>query len=161
MRQPGRHPDPGQGIARELELARERERETRVAAALRQRGPQEGWRRVGDPGEPAFAPEWTYAAGPPVHYVEFFKDQAGIVHMTGIAEHVGATGAGTDDAFTLPAGYRPGRRLHMPMRNRQSGVLPPNDFGSLFIEPTGIVFGQFGGALGFLYLDGVTFRADQ
>jgi hypothetical protein len=58
------------------------------------------WHTVGDPGEPALLNSWTPGADEPR-----FVKIAGIVYITGRADH---SGASTDNIFQLPDGFKPG-----------------------------------------------------
>ena len=78
---------------------------------IRMQGPQEGWRRVGAPGQPGFRSGWgseTRGNGDEVlgtAPVRFYKDNDSIVFFDGVLQRM--AGAHVRPAFTLPVGYRP------------------------------------------------------
>ena len=112
----------------------------------------EPYREVGAPGQPVFQNGWINSnpAGG-ASTAAFYKDPLGVVHLKGsIFRNPGGV-----VAFTLPPGYRPSQRLHLPM----------TDFGLsgeslLTIEPDGDVTPSCsGGAECEPGIDGLTFRA--
>lgn len=71
---------------------------------------------VGAGGEPAYQSGWKAYNGAPFGNLSYYKDSAGIVHLTGLAcKQDTVTGfctsatliGGTVPIFTLPAGFRP------------------------------------------------------
>jgi hypothetical protein len=76
---------------------------------------------VGAAGEPAYQSNWKAFSSPPFGNASFFKDSAGVVHLTGIAclqdSQIpticggGTLGAGIVPIFTLPPGFRPTNQL--------------------------------------------------
>lgn len=87
-----------------LGLGRERRMRRR---AYYLRAELEGWRFVGELGQPAFNSGWSVGdiADPPA----FKIDSRGVVHLRGTAHRT--SGAGVRP-YTLPLGYRPVHRIH-------------------------------------------------
>jgi hypothetical protein len=92
---------------------------------------------VGTTGEPTFENGWTnYTATPGWSKAGFWKDAFGVVHLEGTITG-GTTGA---TAFTLPAGYRPGTNLFVPIANGtfgyilSTGEIQPNSSGDVGID---------------------------
>jgi hypothetical protein len=77
--------------------------------------------QVGAVGEPAYQSDWKAYNGPPWGNASFYRDAAGVVHLSGLACskkfgnpslcEVGYLIGGTSPIFTLPAGFRPARQL--------------------------------------------------
>lgn len=62
----------------------------------------EGWRYVGDSGEPAFENDWSNEGSADL---AFRYREPGIVDISGVVKNT--TAASTATIFTLPEGYRP------------------------------------------------------
>ena len=116
---------------------------------------------VGAAGEPAFAGSWTAPLG---IGVRFWKDENGIVHLSGAARH---SASPTDDSaiFTLPAGYRPlnvGAHL-FPVYVVDNGV---RKIALAVVDTTGVVSlamapaGNPTGPTVLVFFFGVHFRAE-
>jgi hypothetical protein len=89
-------------------------------------GHQEDWHIVGDTGEPAFTNGWSNLDG--TRTARFFKDSLGEVHLEGYIDG-GTIG---QPAFTLPAGYRPGRTQDCSgLSNGAFGLLQIGDAGTV------------------------------
>jgi hypothetical protein len=108
---------------------------------------------VGTAGEPAFQNGWHNFNPSTNSPAGFFKDALGIVHLernilTPLANN-GST------AFTLPAGYRPGKDLFLPIAG--SGPIAAN----LILQPDGQLKPGCGAGVlvnCFVGLDGLAFR---
>lgn len=70
----------------------------------------EPWHTVGNAGEPAFANSWTHNAGNQYGRAQFRKTADGM-HVEMRGSLTGGTNNAT--AFTLPAGYRPGKNQYL------------------------------------------------
>jgi S-layer homology domain len=104
---------------------------------------------VGTAGEPAFQNGWHNEDPSTSSAAGFFKDALGIVHLQGIilSPNNGAT------AFTLPQGYRPVKRILLPIAG--DGPIAAN----LAILPDGQLFPACAAtALCSVGLDGLSFR---
>lgn len=113
------------------------------------RAEQEGWRFVGQSGEPAFNSGWSVGEvdDPPA----FTIDTRGVVHLRGTARRT--SGAGVSP-YTLPFGYRPSHRVHRYVQEpvtffvfvlqvRENGVLvvtSPDSIGAADVAFDGIRF---------------------
>jgi hypothetical protein len=130
--------------------------------------PAEGWHIVGSQGEPGFANInpvnciWQeYEPGPGEWGpVGFFKDQAGVVHLKGMARMVEVPDNGVcwqdQVIFVLPEGYRP---QHTALLSTLAGGAPAR----VDVKPDGrVVVGSPATeqtAKDWVSLDGLTFRA--
>ena len=109
-------------------------------------------RLVGTPGNPDFAPDWKNYNTAVYPGAGFYKDQFGIVHLTGTVDPPGYPGT----VFTLPAGYRPAPG---PIATR-FGVNGDVQMTTLQVRFDGQV--EVSQARnGSVALDGVAFRAGQ
>jgi hypothetical protein len=89
--------------------------------------------------------------------VGYYRDPFGRVHLQGAATQCGTTG---DDIFTLPPGFRPGRReFHAAVAQGNGGF---GDFGVVVIGVSGsvsAVVGNFSASTnGFMAINGISFR---
>jgi S-layer homology domain len=71
----------------------------------------EAFHVVGTAGEPQFQNGWGNFGSGTWESAGFFKDALGIVHLKGTLSGIGNNAT---TAFTLPAGYRPAKRLFLP-----------------------------------------------
>jgi len=140
--------------------------------------PSEDWHVVGQPGEPKFQGQWLSIqevegwAGAPEPGPAFYKDRLGIVHLRGLA-------VGKDESFPggvvfeLPPGFRPanGIALTFPAFCESAGGVTEGNceavgvYGGGQIEspdgpvPAGSILTE--GAVGEIYLSGISFRAES
>ena len=131
----------------------------------------EGWHEVGTAGEPSlnfdpFGCQWENFGGP-FNTPAFYKDPWGVVHVKGLVvaddwiDTIRPCGTQQDDytIFELPAGYRPAA-LEL------QATISADEVGRVDITPSGEVRANgnnansvFERALGYLSLDGITFKA--
>ena len=111
------------------------------------------WNYVGASGQPAFANSWVnYEASESAFYAAaFYKDALGYVHLRGIVRS-GTVGTGSN-MFVLPVGYRPFRQIGY-------AVNAGNAFGNFRIIASGGVYLETG-SNAYVFLDGITFKAEQ
>ncbi len=130
-----------------------------------QLAPSEAWHTVGNAGEPAFQNGWVNYAPGTWPSVRFYKDNLGIVHLSGLT--VG--GASATTIFTLPAGYRPNvpsGAVQVCMANVPSAATPAGGY-RVDVYGNGNVFWNGGYTLayptqgtGWLSLDSIHFRGE-
>jgi hypothetical protein len=129
--------------------------------------PSEAWHLVGTPGEPPFQHSWENA-GTSEDPVGFYKDPAGIVHLTGEAWK----GPANNAMFQLPHGFRPGRERYLAFAvacsctataiDPQGGLVKfALELGRVGISGSdGRVVAENGEPFR-IHLDGITFRAES
>ena len=81
--------------------------------------PIEAWHLVGATGEPPFLNGWTNFGGG-FSTMGFAKDSAGFVHLKG---SISGTNFSPSDVFVLPAGYRPGENLFVPIAAQRNAYI--------------------------------------
>lgn len=121
----------------------------RIAIALGQATGYSAWRYIGATGQPAFENSWVNFDG--TRTARFYKDTLGTVWLDGYIKDGSALGT---SAFTLPAGYRPGRTIDMACISN-TGL-----HGMATISTTGTVTPSKGATSDFS-LSGISFRAEQ
>lgn len=112
----------------------------------------EAWRAVGAAGQPAFQNGWVNTTGEAP--ASFFKDPFGIVHLRGRIQG----GTSPSIAFTLPAGYRPGNNLMMPMAVFSGSTALA---GFVWLQTTGAMNLYFAAGMASIAIDGLSFKAEQ
>ena len=120
-------------------------------------GGDTAWHAIGAPGEPAFLNTWKNYGGEWAA-AAFRKDSEGFVHLRGLID---CTAGNNTFAFTLPVGYRPGtnQHNHHPVAtNGQFGLVRSRSTGTLECFNPNIAQG---GAVPWLDLSSVTFRAEN
>lgn len=153
-------------VVGDLQAVGAKHRAVQVAEINRSLAPLEGWRTVGDPGEPTLHPDWRVSDLDLVRTpVRFRKDNEGFVFIEGDVRwfrnfpaghfYQANWGYAFTRIFTLPVGYRPARAAYPPTawseqaetRSTFRGGLGQqlwrvqrrNVPGSLVVEPTGSV----------------------
>jgi hypothetical protein len=115
-------------------------------------GPPEPWHEVGAPAEPPFGTGWSNVSV--ARSAGFYKDPFNVVRLRG--EAIGPPGSSVP-VFVLPEDYRPSRALVIPIVGLAAGSFNPH----VVIVPDGRVFVGGTSRNDFIYLDGVSFRAEQ
>lgn len=116
--------------------------------------PDTSWHYVGSGGsEPAFANSWVnYDSTETTFYkAQFSKDAFGWVTVRGLIKD--GTISSSLPAFTLPTGYRPLKRLRF-------AIVSTNAFGAASVQESGIIAIEVGTS-GFVFLDGIRFKAGE
>ncbi len=148
-----------------------------VAQEAHELPPAEDWHVVGQPGEPEFQGQWISikeapeGAEAPEPSPAFYKDRLGIVHLRGLAVGKNESFPG-GVVFELPPGFRPatGIALTFPAFCESAGGPTEGNceavgvYGGGQIEspggpvPAGSILTE--GAVGEVYLSGISFRAE-
>lgn len=113
--------------------------------------PDKAWREVGATNQPAFQNSWVNYDVNSFYAAAFYKDAFGFVHLRGLVKS-GTVGTGSA-IYTLPVKYRPLRQIGY-------AVNAGNAFGNLRIGTDGKVFLETG-SNSYVFLDGITFEAEQ
>jgi hypothetical protein len=79
--------------------------------------PIEAWHEVGAAGQPTFQNGWSNFGG--FSTMAFAKDSAGFVHLKGTI----TAGTFAAPVITLPAGYRPGQNLAVPVAIQRDAII--------------------------------------
>lgn len=113
-------------------------------------GPLQAWRTLDLVGSWA-----AYGSSFPVP--QYRKDQLGQVHLRGLVTKSPGSPVAGDTFAILPAGYRPAKRVHLPV-----GMGTPDGIGMVIVDPNGAVEWQAGpnGELDFTDLTAVRFWTD-
>ena len=130
------------------------------AAALRAKGPHEGWWQVGAPSLPGFGSGWSNAPGLGAAPVGYFKDTDSLVWFRGVVRRSGSAWA--QPVFTLPVGYRPSHPALIQQLSLSSAQGQPL-YGGIRVLPDGRLLAPNEGAdaasTRYISLSGFHFRA--
>ena len=114
-------------------------------------GECEQWREIGAKDNPSFTNSWANV-GAPYNNVAFYKDKFNRVWLRGVMD----SGASTNAAFTLPAGYRPDGTIGF-VTWQTSGGPGPGGQASITITSAGVLTPTFSGGAD-IGLDGISWR---
>jgi hypothetical protein len=125
--------------------------------------PAEPIHLLGEPGQVPFENGAQIFSGePPFHYQRagFYKDHEGVVHLKGAVKAGRGGGVGPfTPMFTLPPGYRPTPNTESVFTAGATQVLIAG--GGTTLEGVNVEGDVLGSTENYVFLDGITFRAES